>query len=159
MVIANNDLLTWTRVANNRRATVTNEIFPGGLEDLNDYSSEDIKDAVKNFRSHPTVNQRFTISAHTTKRLVQLTLWVKDKIRLGQEPTFPDGTTLAQFVAALDEAQQRDPIRKERKKTAEGLSPLKIDPPLKSYDGWHGWTNATKAAFSVAYVSKGVQWL
>ena len=120
MVIANIDLLTWARVANARRATVTNEIFPGGLEDLNDYSGDDIKDAIKNFRSHPTANQRFTVSAHTTKRLIQLTLWVKDKIRLGQDPTFPDGTTLAQFVTALEEAQQRDTIRKEKKKNAEG---------------------------------------
>ena len=156
MVIANDDLLTWARVANNRRNAVTNEIFPGGLSDLNDYSVDDIRDAIKNFRTHPTVNQRFTVSAHTTKRLVQLSLWVKDKIRVGHATTFEDGTTLAEFVIALEEAQQRDKIRQERKKNAEGLSTLKIDPPLKSSAGWDGWTDAARAALSVAYGSKGV---
>jgi hypothetical protein len=85
-----------------------------------------------------------------------LTLWVKDKIRVGHATTFPDGTTQAQFVAALEEAQQRDKIRQERKKNAEGLATLKIDPPLKTSTGWDGWTDAVKSALSIAYGSKGV---
>ena len=156
MVIANDQLLTWARLANNSLATVTNEMFPGGLDDLSDYSSDDIKDAVKNFRNHTTAARRFNVSVHSTKRLVQLTLWVKDKIRVGHDTTFPDGTTQAQFVAALEEAQQRDKIRQERKKNAEALSTLKIDPALKSSTGWDSWTDATRAALSIAYGSKGV---
>jgi len=156
MVVNNDTLLTWSHLANNRRATITSKLFPGGLEDLNDYSAEDIKDAMKNFRSHPTSNQKFTVSVHTTSRLVQLTLWVKDKIRVGHDATFPDGTTQAQFVAALEEAQQRDKIRQERKKNTEGLSTLKINPVLKSSAGWDGWTDSARAALSIAYGSKGV---
>ena len=90
MVVDNDEILTWARVDNARIAAVTGELFPGGLEDLNDYSSDDIKDAVKNFRNHTTANRRFNVSAHTTKRLVQLTFWVKDKIRVGHDTTFPD---------------------------------------------------------------------
>jgi hypothetical protein len=67
----------WARIAVNRRVQVTNKLFPGGLTDLNDYTAEEVKDAVKNFRSHPTANQRFNLSANSTKKLVQLTLWVK----------------------------------------------------------------------------------
>ena len=51
MVVDNNELLTWSRVVANKCATVTSELFPGGLGDLNDYTSEDIHDAVKNFRN------------------------------------------------------------------------------------------------------------
>ena len=105
MVVDNNELLTWSRVVANKRATVTSELFPGGLGDLNDYSLEDIRDAVKNFRNHPTATLRFNVSAHTTKRPLQLTLWVKDKLRVGHDPTFPDGTTQAQYVLELEEAQ------------------------------------------------------
>ena len=50
MAIAVNQLLTWSRIAANRRAAVTDKLFPGGLADLNDYTAEEIKDAVKNFR-------------------------------------------------------------------------------------------------------------
>ena len=85
MAIDNNELLAWARIAPNRRVQVTDELFPGGLEELNDCAAEEVKDAVKNFRSHPTANQRFSLSANSTKKLAQLTLWVKDRIRLGQD--------------------------------------------------------------------------
>ena len=88
MAIDNDTLLTWSRIAANRQVQVTNELFPGGLEELNDYATEEVKDAVKNFRSHLTANQRFSASANSTKKLVQLTLWVKDRIRLGQDVEF-----------------------------------------------------------------------
>jgi hypothetical protein len=156
MAIANDTLLTWARIAANRREQVTNELFPGGLADLNDYTAEEVKDAVKNFRSHPTANQRFNLSANSTKKLAQLTLWVKDRIRLGQAVEFDDGTTQAEFVSMIDEAQQREKIRQERKKNAEGLATVKIDPPLKASSGWDGWKDAVKTALMLAYGSKGV---
>jgi hypothetical protein len=156
MAIADNTLLTWSRIAATRQAQVTNELFPGGLADLNDYTAEEVKDAVKNFRSHPTANQRFNISANSTKKLVQLTLWVKDRIRLGQAVEFDDGTTQAEFVSMIDESQQREKIRQERKKNAEGLATMKIDPPLKSSSGWDGWKDSVKTALMLAYGSKGV---
>jgi hypothetical protein len=156
MAIDNDTLLTWSRVVANRRVQVTNELFPGGLEDLNDYTADEVKDAVKNFRSHPTANQRFSLSANSTKKLVQLTLWVKDRIRLGQPVEFNDATTQAEFVLMIDEAQQREKIRQERKKNAEGLATMKIDPPLKSSSGWDGWKDSVNTALTLAYGSKGV---
>jgi hypothetical protein len=156
MAIDNNTLLTWSRIAANRQITVTNELFPGGLEELNDYTAEEIKDAVKNFRSHPTANQRFSLSANSTKKLVQLTLWVKDRIRLGQDVEFDDGTTQAEFVLMIDESQQREKIRQERKKNTEGLATMKIEPPLKASSGWDGWKDSVKTALMLAYGSKGV---
>jgi hypothetical protein len=126
MAIANDTLLTWARIAANRREQVTNELFPGGLADLNDYTAEEVKDAVKNFRSHPTANQRFNLSANSTKKLAQLTLWVKDRIRLGQAVEFDDGTTQAEFVSMIDEAQQREKIRQERKSSRDPFSENRI---------------------------------
>jgi hypothetical protein len=110
MAIATATLLEWSRVAQARRAQLITELFPGGLADLNEYTADDIKDAAKNFRSHPTTNQRFNVSAISTKRLVQLTLWVKDRIRLGQVVEFDDTTTQAIFVATIEESQQHDKI-------------------------------------------------
>jgi hypothetical protein len=156
MAIDNDTLLTWSRIIATRIAQVTNELFPGGLEELNDYTAEEVKDAVKNFRSHPTANQRFSLSANSTKKLVQLTLWVKDRIRLGQDVEFPDGTTQAEFVSMIDESQQREKIRQERKKNTEGLATMKIDPPLKASSGWDGWKDSVNTALTLAYGSKGV---
>jgi hypothetical protein len=149
-------LLEWSRVAQGRRAQLTAELFPGGLADLNEYTADDIKDAAKNFRSHPTPNQRFNVSAISTKRLVQLTLWVKDRIRLGQAAEFEDTTTQAIFVATIEESQQRDQIRRERKKNTEGLATMKIDPPLKASSGWDGWKETVSTSLMLSYGSKGV---
>jgi hypothetical protein len=156
MAIGNDTSLTWSRVAANRQVQVANELFPGGLENSNGCTSDEIKDAVKNFRSHPAANQRFSSSANSTKKLVQLTLWVEDRIRLGQDAEFEDGTTQAEFVSMIDESQQREKIRQERKKNAEGLATMKIDPPLKSSSGWDGWKDSVNTALMLARGSEGV---
>jgi hypothetical protein len=156
MAIIIGTILTWSRVANNRRAAVTAELMPGGLDDLKDYTVEDVKEAIKGFKNLPREADRFSISAHSTKRMVQLTLWVKDQIRLVQPAEFRNGTTQAQFVSAIEEAQQREQIREDRKKITEGLATMKIEPPLKSSVGWDAWTVAIKAALTIAYGSKGV---
>jgi hypothetical protein len=156
MPIPSATILTWSRIALNRTATVTNELIPGGLTDLKDYSVEDIREAIKGFKTLPRAADRFHLSAHSSKRIVQLALWVKDRARLVQPVEFEDNTTLDEFVSAIEEAQQREKIRQERKKNTEGLATMKIDPPLKSSAGWDTWTIAIRAALTVAYGSKGI---
>jgi hypothetical protein len=56
----------------------------------------------------------------------------------------------------VEAAQDRDQIRQERKKNAESLATMKIDPPLKTEAGWDTWTTSVAAALTVAYGSKGV---
>jgi hypothetical protein len=69
-----NQLLTWCRIANNRRDAVSAELMPGGLEDLEQYSLEEVREAIKGFRTMPTEGERFSISALSAKRIAQLTL-------------------------------------------------------------------------------------
>lgn len=149
-------LLTWSRVVANRRAAVTNELIPGGLGDLASYTHEEVKEAIKGFRTNTPVNQRFSLSANSSKRIMQLLYWTKDRARLGQAVEFGDATTQAQFVTAIEAAEQREMIRRARKKNADGLATAKIDPPLKSSAGWEGWGDAVKATLTVAYGAKGV---
>jgi hypothetical protein len=154
MVIAVNTVLGWCRAPANTRVALTTALMPGGMSELADFSIDEIKEATKSFSRMPI--GPFVLSPHTTKRLVQLTLWVKDQERLAEDPTFPNGTTQAEFVALIDDAQRRDKIRKERQKTAESLASVRIDPPLKSSAGWEGWMVAVEAALTLAYGSKGV---
>jgi hypothetical protein len=156
MPIPINTILNWSRVANNRRAAVINELIPGGLDDLALYTPEEVKEATKSFRTNTVVAQRFSLSANSTKRLMQLLYWVKDRVRLGQAVEFDDATDQLIFVAAIEAAEQRQTIRRERKKNTEGLATLKVDPPLKSSAGWESWGDSIKAALTVAYGSKGV---
>ncbi len=77
MVVAVNVILGWCRVPANNRAAVSTALMPGGMSELADFSVDEIKEASKSFARLP-VNP-FVLSPHTTKRLVQLTLWVKDQ--------------------------------------------------------------------------------
>jgi hypothetical protein len=123
MAIDKDTSLTWSRVVANRRVQVTNELFPGGLADLNDCTADEVKDTVKNFRSHPTTKERFSLSANSTKKLAQLTLWVKDRIRSGQDVEFDDGTTQAELcvndrrIPAAREDQAR--AKEERRRIGD----------------------------------------
>ncbi len=98
MAIAVNTLLTWTRMANARRAAVVSELMPGGLDDLDQYSQEEIREAIKGFKTLLTAADRFSLSALTTKRIVQLALWVKNRMRFGQPVEFENGTTQVMFT-------------------------------------------------------------
>ena len=130
--------------------------MPGGLNDLDQYSQEEIREAIKGFKTLPTIVDRFSLSALTAKRIVQLALWVKDRVRLDQPVEFANGTTQATYTDEIEQAQKREQIRQDRKKTADGLSTLKIEPPLKNSAGWEAWIDAVRAALTIAYGSKGV---
>jgi hypothetical protein len=104
--------------------------MPDGLIELADFTPEEAKDTAKSFARQ--LIAPFVVSPHTMKRLVQLTLWVKDQRRLDINAEFPNGTTQVVFVENVEAAQQRDKIRKERQKSAEGLASVRIDPLLKS---------------------------
>ena len=56
-------------MVNARRAAVVSELMPGGFDDLDQYSQEEIREAIKGFKTLPTVADRFSLSALTTKRI------------------------------------------------------------------------------------------
>jgi hypothetical protein len=76
--------------------------MPGGLIELADFTPEEAKDAEKSFARQPIAP--FVVSPHTMKRLVQLTLWVKDQRRLDINAEFSNGTTQVVFVADVEVA-------------------------------------------------------
>jgi hypothetical protein len=154
MPVTMNVILGWCRVAQGSRVALSTNLMPGGLIELADFTPEEVKDAAKSFARQPI--DPFVVSPHTMKRLVQLTLWVKDQRRLELDTEFANGTTQVYFVGNIEAAQQRDQIRKERQKSAESLASVRIDPPLKSSAGWEAWMVSVETALTLAYGSKGV---
>jgi hypothetical protein len=155
MAITVNAILTWCRITTApKRAAVTEALMPDGVSDLAGFSIDEIKEASKTFTRLPA--NPFLLSPHATKRLVQLTLWVKDQVRLNVAAEFPNATTQAEFIAQIETAQRRDKIRTERQKGAETLANVRIEPALKSSGGWEAWIVAVRTALSIAYGSKGV---
>lgn len=155
MAITINAILTWCRINTAaKRAAVTEALIPDGLSDLAGFSIDEIKEASKTFSRRPVTP--FMLSPHTTKRLVQMTLWVKDQVRLDIVAEFPDATDQIEFIAQIETAQRRNKIRTERQKGAETLANVRIEPALKSSVGWEAWIVAVRTALTIAYGSKGV---
>jgi hypothetical protein len=122
--------------------------------DLADFTTDEVKEAAKSFTRLP--DGPFMLSPHSTKRIVQLSLWAKDQIRIDAATTFPTGTAQAAFTIQLEAAQKREKIRKERQKSAENLASVRIEPPLRTSAGWEAWYVAIETALKLAYGSKGV---
>jgi hypothetical protein len=81
MAITVDAILGWYRAPANTRVAVIAALMPGGMNELADFSVDEIKEATKSFSSLRGATA-FALSPHTTKRLVQLTLRVKDDVRL-----------------------------------------------------------------------------
>jgi hypothetical protein len=138
MPIPIDTLLGWCNVPDNRKNAVTQDLIHDGLEDLSNYSVEEIKDAIKGYKTQ-TGAPKFTLSLVATKRLTQLSLWVKDRTRLLHPVEFDDLMDMAQFQLDIYDAELRDKIRTERRKSTESLSTIKISPPLRHVEtGTHG---------------------
>jgi hypothetical protein len=65
-------LLTWSRMAINRQAVVMSELMPGGLDDLDQYSQEETRDAIKRFKTMPRAVDRFSLSAEEDRAIISL---------------------------------------------------------------------------------------
>jgi hypothetical protein len=79
-------LTSWCRAPANTRAPLTNTLMPGGLGDLGDFSTEEVREAVKSFARLPA--NPFILSPYTLKRLTHLTIWVKDAQGLDEAVSF-----------------------------------------------------------------------
>lgn len=156
MPITINQLLTWCGVPAVRRAAVMTELMPDGLTDLNLFSTEELLTAIKGFKDNLIDAEKFKLTASSSKKIIQLALWVKDKTRLNQAVEFNNQTTPAIFNREIGAAQDREAIRKARVKSGENLTTLKIDPPLKTSGGWDSWSDAIKAALGLSYGARGV---
>ena len=157
MPISVNQILTWCGVANARRAAVIAELMPNGLTDLDYFTTEDIQNAIKGFARNPVqVADRFNLSAACSKRITQLALWVKDRIRADHDVFFENETTAAMFIREIGAAQTREIVRKVRTKSGETLTSQKIDPPLKTSGGWDAWSDSVQAALGLSYGARGV---
>lgn len=154
MAISINVMLGWCRAPANTRAEIAAALMPGRLLELGDFTIKEIKEATKGFSCLPA--NAFVVSPHTTKRLIQLALWVQDAERLGLPAEFGNGTNQASFVTAIDDAQHCEDIHKVCKKTTESLGSIRITPPLKSSAGWGSWMVSVEAALTLtlAYGSK-----
>ena len=147
-------ILEVCRVAEAHIPTVKQHLMPNGLKDLEKCTDEDINNAAKSFARLP-LDQRFDLSSICIRRLKDLVLAVKDRVRFNRQVGFPDRENFY-LETELSLSYAREETRKAGKKIGDLLSTHTIKPPLSIEAEWDDWSEAIKNALASAYGMKGV---
>ena len=65
--------------------------------------------------------------------------WVKDKTRLEEEASFPDGTTRQELIYELEESTTKKKCIKEQNKVEESLITTSFQVQLEAAGQWDRW--------------------
>ena len=99
--------------------TVRNRIIadmmspPEGLIHLNGEISEEMLGTFRDYAQRDKEDGNIIFTRFQQRRLISLMDWVKDKTRLEEEASFPDGTTREEVIYEIEEATTRKNCRKE----------------------------------------------
>ena len=94
---------------------------PEGLKHLNGETSEEMLSTFRDYDRRDKEDGKIILTRVQQRILISLMDWEKDKTRLEEEASFPDGTTREEVIYELEEATIRKNCRKEQKKVGESL--------------------------------------
>ena len=80
---------------------------PEGLKHLNGETSEEMLVTFRDYTRRDKEYGKIIFTRVQQRRLISLMDWVKDKTRLEEEASFPDGTTREEVIYELEEATTR----------------------------------------------------
>lgn len=137
-----------------QRNEVAADLMPNSLNDLNDLSPEDIKDACE---AYPKRNvNAFNVPRLMISRLQGLCLWAKDRNRVDAQVMLPNATTAQEVAIIVREATEREKRRKEMKKTGENLIDTTFNNKLRNQAQWQKFKEELNATLSMIIGLKGV---
>ena len=85
---------------------------PEGLKHLNGEKSDEILETFKDYALRDKEDGLIIFTRFQQRRLISLMDWVKDKTRLEEEASFPDGKTRQEHIYELEESTTRKKCRK-----------------------------------------------
>ena len=71
--------------------------------------------------------------------MISLLDWVKDKTRLEEEASFPDGTTRQELIYELEEVKTRKKCKKEQNKVGKSLITTSFQVHTEASKKWDCW--------------------
>ena len=81
---------------------------------------------------------------------------MKDKTRLEEEASFPDGTTRQELVYELEEATTRKKCRKYQKKVGECLITTRFQVQLEAAGQWNCWVVELESKLKMVVGAQGI---
>ena len=82
--------------------------------------------------------------------------WVKDKTRLEEEASFPDGKTRQEHIYELEEATTRKKCRKERNKVWEYLITTIFRVQIEAAKQWDSWVVDLESNLKMIVGAQGI---
>ena len=86
------------------QTAIEDDFLSKGLQGLKDMTDLDAKDVCSSYSKRTDKPFPVILTPLERQRMKALTLWVKDMVRVGREPSFDDGTTRPVFIQALKDA-------------------------------------------------------
>ena len=157
MAITNNQILTWIGISDeDARRAIEDDFLSEGLHGLENMSDSDVKDVCSSYSKRTDDPFPVILTPLERQRMKSLTLWVKDMIRVGQEPVFEDNTTRPTFIQALKDALSREMRRKEQKKVGESFHDHSFTTKLKSQAQWEKFNEELETTLCMIIGACGV---
>ena len=94
---------------------------PEWLKHLNGETSEEMVGTFRDYSRHDKEHRNIIFTRVQRRMLIPLMDWVKDKTRLEEEASCPDGTTRQELIYEHEEATTMNKCIKEQKKAGEYL--------------------------------------
>ena len=157
MAVSNVQLMTWIGINQaNRRNAIINDFLSDGLAGLEHMTTEEVKDMCASYAKRTDAPFPVILTPTQKQRMKGLVLWVKDRVRVGADVSFPNGTTRAGVIDELNESIRRENLRKEQKKVGESFHDASFDNKLKSQLQWEKFSEELESASAVIVGAKDV---
>ena len=82
--------------------------------------------------------------------------WVKDKTRLEEEASFPDGTTRQELIYELEAATTRKKCRNEQNKVGEYLITTSFQVHIEAAGKWDQWVVKLERNLKMIVEAQGI---
>ena len=112
---------------------------PKGMKYLNGATTEEMLGTFRDYACRDTANGKIIFIRVQQSRLIPIMDWVKDRTRLEEEVSCPDGTTRQEFRKEFEESTTRKKCRKDQKKVGGYLITTSLQVHLEASGQWDCW--------------------
>ena len=135
-----NELVIHLGITNVTQGRIVIRGFMPGANGLSRLASRNVEDVRSTCVAFPKRrSQPFELELDVIDRIVALALWAKDFVRIDKKPIIDANLGQEEIHKMLQEAMERDRLRKNQKSIGEGLISQHFQVKLKSQGQWEKW--------------------
>ncbi len=139
-----------------QRNALIADFLSGGMDALRHLSDDDVKEACLGYAKRSDGSFPIILSTLQKQRMRALVLWVKYQTRIQQPATFEQGTSSTTLKAKLDEAWEREELRKEQRKVGQSYLDHSFNSKLKSQAQYEKFAEELNSTLTMIIGCQGI---